>query len=59
MALEDRVTAELFGGPKDGDTLPLSLVPPTLTFPRPEAPPLVYRFQAQTGPRSVRYEWAP
>lgn len=55
------LTAELFGGPKDGDTLPLpAAVPRELVFPAGAIGDLreaVYRFGRQMGVGTVRYDW--
>lgn len=55
------LTAELYGGPKDGDEVPLeSGVPRELSFPVTASGTTrhaVYAFSRQMGRRTVRYTW--
>ena len=54
---DDTITAELFGGPKDGEEMTLDRqVPRELVFPVGQREG-VYRFSRQMGQRTVRYEW--
>ena len=57
----DALTAELFGGPRDGETVPLRQhVPRELVFPVGaigDPREAVYRFARQMGHGTVRYEW--
>lgn len=55
--------AELYGGPRDGEYVPLpTQVPRTLEFPVPAhgaaMRTAVYRFGRQMGHATVRYEYA-